>query len=80
MEALQTAEFTHSVQGPVTDIYSIQRNKYFELKNLWGARVPLNSNYLLAIFPCMFNGSDSWGCSIADGLKDSSRCNGLLDM
>ena len=35
---------------------------------------------MLAIFPCMFNSSDSWGCSIADGLKVTSRCNRLLGM
>ena len=28
-----------------------RRNKYFELKNSWGAGAPLNSNYLLAISP-----------------------------
>ena len=28
----------------------------------------------------MFNSSDSWGCSIADGLKDTSRYNRLLGL
>ena len=55
-------------------------NKYFELKNSWGTGAPLNSNYLLATSLCMFefNSSDSWGCSIADGLKDTSQCHRLL--
>ena len=48
---------------------------YFKLKNTWGTGAPLNSNYLLATSPCMFSSSDSWGCSIADGLKDSSQCH-----
>ena len=55
-------------------------NKYFELKISCGAGVPLNSSYLLAISPCMFTKSDSWGYSIADGLKDTSRCNRLLGL
>ena len=55
-------------------------NKYFELKNSRGAGALLNSNYLLAISPCMFNKSDSWGYSIADGLKDTSRYNRLLGL
>ena len=33
----------------------------------------LASNFLVYVV-C----SDSWGCSIADGLKDTSRCHGLL--
>ena len=53
-------------------------NKYFELKNLWGAGAPLNSNFLLATSPRMFNSSDSWGCRAADGLKDTSQCHRLL--
>ena len=53
---------------------------YFELNNSWGAGAPLNSNYLLATSPCMFNSSDSWGCSIADGLKDTTQCHRLLGL
>ena len=29
-----------------------KRNKYFELKNSWGAGAPLNSNYLLLLLYC----------------------------
>ena len=29
---------------------------------------------------CMFNSSDSWVCSIAAGLKDTSRCHRLLGL
>ena len=29
-----------------------QNNKYFELKNSWGAGAPLNSNYLLLLLYC----------------------------
>ena len=28
----------------------------------------------------MFNGSDSWGCSITDDLKDTSQCHRLLGL
>ena len=55
----------------------LQENKYFELKNLWGAGAPLNSNYLLATSLCMFDSSDTWVCSIAAGVKDTSRCHRL---
>ena len=41
------------------------KHKYFELKSS-----P----------PCMFNSADSWGCSIAGGLKDTSRCHRLLGL
>ena len=54
-------------------------NKYFESKNS-GAEVPLNSNYLLAISPCILNKSDSWGYSIVVGLKDASRYTRLLGL
>ena len=56
-------------------------NKYFELKNSWGAGAPLNLNYLLAISPCiMFSKSDSWGYSIVVGLKDTSIYTRLLGL
>ena len=55
----------------VVDIIINYSDKYFQLKDSWGTGVPLNSNYLLATSPCMFNNSDSWGCSMADGLKDA---------
>ena len=29
-----------------------ENNKYFELKNSWGAGAPLNSNYLLFLLYC----------------------------
>ena len=34
---------------------AVKRNKYFELNNSWGTEAPLNSNYLLAISPCIFS-------------------------
>ena len=51
-------------------------NKYFELKNSWGARAPLNLELLASNFPMYvhtFSKSDSWGYSIVVGLKDTSR-------
>ena len=30
---------------------NIKNNKYFELKNLWGARAPLNLELLASNFP-----------------------------
>ena len=55
-------------------------SSYFELKNSWAAGAPLNLKYLLATSQCMFNSSNSWGCSIADDLKDTSRCHRLLSL
>ena len=37
-------------------------------------------NYLLAISPCTFSKSDSWGYSIVVGLKDASRYTRLLGL
>ena len=52
-------------------VLSVQWNQVFRVKNSWGTRAPLNSNYLLAIAlsPCMFNSPEGWGYSDADGLK-----------
>ena len=58
--------------GSLESNKELTRNKYFELKNSWDAGTPLNSNYLLTTSLCMFNSSDSWVCSIAAGVKDTS--------
>ena len=63
--------------GENSHVCDISLNKYFELKNAWGAGAPLNSNYLLTTSLCMFNSSDTWVCSIAAGVKDTSRCHRL---
>ena len=36
-----------------------KKNKYFELKNSWGAGAPLNSNYLLLLLYCTQTGSNA---------------------
>ena len=44
------------VQGAIINsddaLLSTKQNKYFELKNSWGAGAPLNSNYLLLLLYC----------------------------
>ena len=66
------------LQNAIRDNLKLCKQVIRVKKNSWGSGVPLNSNYLLTTSLCMFNSSDSWLCSIAAGVKDTSRCHRLL--